>query len=186
MDAPLASSWSIAAQLAYRIATATLQSFDELLVALVNSAYRGEESQKGWTAESHLIKGARTDPASVAELMNEANAVILKYVDKEGVLTGCVYLQKQEDSLYLGMLSVLPDLQGAGIGKQLLAAADAYALQNHCTHVAMTVISIRHELVGWYERHGYLRTGEMKPFHIGDRFGIAQQPLELMVLEKKL
>lgn len=152
----------------------------------MNSAYRGEGSKKGWTTEADLLDGTRTDEANISDLINDPDAVILKYLNEEGEIIACVYLQKQGSRLYLGMLSVLPDIQGAGIGKALLAAAHEHAIKNQCSHIFMTVISVRHELIAWYERHGYKRTGETKPFPVGEKFGIQKQPLELIVLEKKL
>ena len=165
-----------------------------LLVQLVNSAYRGSaDALQGWTNESHLLSGNRIDAAGILELMNEPDAVILKYTDTletltdpAGTLTGCVYLQKRGDRLYLGLLCVAPALQGAGLGKELLTAALGYAGEKQCTAIYMTVISARHELVAWYERHGYQRTGETEPFHAGEKFGIQKQPLELVVLARKL
>jgi len=154
------------------------------LVPLVNGAYRGEEGQTGWTSEGHLITGTRTSAAGIEELLNNPGATILKYTDPTGTLLGCVYLQLQADRLYLGLLSVLPAQQNAGIGKQLLAAADEYARRHHCTHIQITVITARTELVAWYERHGYVRTGELQPFHAGEKFGITKQNIELAVLEK--
>jgi ribosomal protein S18 acetylase RimI-like enzyme len=166
-----------------RISPATSDDIPAL-VSLVNSAYRGEDGQLGWTHESHLISGSRTNPAGIGELLRNPGAVILKYANEAGALLGCVYLQKQDDRLYLGLLSVLPSLQNSGIGKQLLAAADDYARHHHCTHIHITVISARPELIAWYERHGYRRTGEIEPFHAGEKFGIQKQTLELAVLEK--
>jgi GNAT superfamily N-acetyltransferase len=157
-----------------------------LLVRLVNGAYRGTDGMKGWTDESHLLEGARTDAGGILELMNDDHSVILKYIDPEERVAGCVYLQKRGDRLYLGLLSVLPELQGTGLGKELLGAADDHARENHCLHIYITVISARHELVAWYERHGYRRTGETEPFHAGEKFGIQKQPLELIVLVKNL
>jgi ribosomal protein S18 acetylase RimI-like enzyme len=156
------------------------------LVRLVNSAYRGEGGRQGWTNESHLIAGPRINDAGIEELLRNPGAVILKHTGPDGALLGCVYLQKQGDRLYLGLLSVAPDQQNGGIGKKLLVAADEYALRHHCTHIHITVISVRHELVAWYERHGYRRTGELEPFHYGDRFGSQKQPLQLAVLEKRV
>jgi ribosomal protein S18 acetylase RimI-like enzyme len=153
------------------------------LVDLVNLAYRGVE--KGWTSEAHLVSGARTDSANMAGLMEAENSVVLKYDGPDG-LTGCVHLQKQGEKLCLGMLSVMPRRQASGIGKELLSAADHYALNRNCTHIRITVISIRHELVAWYERHGYRRTGEILPFHPDGKFGVQNEPLELIVLEKGL
>jgi ribosomal protein S18 acetylase RimI-like enzyme len=157
------------------------------LVKLVNTAYRGEESRKGWASEAHLLTGnARTDEAALTEQLQTPGAVILKGIDDTGELIACVYLEKQANKLYLGMLSVLPGLQGGGIGKQLLAAATTYAQQQGCTSVIMTVISARDTLIDWYERHGYTRNGQTAPFPTDNRYGVPTQPLEFVVLEKKI
>jgi len=156
------------------------------LVTLVNSAYRGEDGQQGWTSEGHLIAGSRTNAAGIEELLNGPDATLLKYTSPTGTLLGCVYLQREAGKLYLGLLSVLPGQQGAGIGKQLLAAADDFARHHRCTCIQITVITARPELVAWYERHGYRRTGEIQPFHAGEKFGIQKQKLELAVLEKPI
>lgn len=150
------------------------------LVDLVNRAYRGEG---GWTNEAHLIGGPRTGAPDVMELLQETSSVILVASDSEG-LAGCVYLKKEGRSLYLGLLSVAPQRQGGGIGKQLMESAMAYARQQKCAAIRITVISLREELIAWYERQGFRRTGEALPFHAGDRFGTLKQPLELAVLEK--
>jgi ribosomal protein S18 acetylase RimI-like enzyme len=158
------------------------------LVPLVNAAYRGqgEDSPKGWTSESHLISGARTNAAGIAEILQNPDSVILKCIAKNGTLLGCVHLEKQEEKLYLGMLSVWPQAQGEGIGKHLLSAATDYAATSNCKKIHITVISARPELIAWYERHGYQRTGEIQSFHHGEKFGIQKQPLELVVLEKPI
>jgi ribosomal protein S18 acetylase RimI-like enzyme len=152
------------------------------LVPLVNSAYRGEG---GWTNESHLIGGPRTGAADLEELIREQRGVILTVWEK-GELAGCVYLKKEEEKLYLGMLSVWPARQGMGVGKALMAAGMEHAREQGCKVVRITVISVRDELVAWYERQGFRRTGEVLPFHAGDRFGKQKQPLELAVLEREV
>jgi ribosomal protein S18 acetylase RimI-like enzyme len=154
------------------------------LVQLVNSAYRGEASKRGWTTEADLLDGIRTDTDSMQELINKPDAVILKYCSQPGELAGCVYLKKQNRQMYLGMLTVAPQLQAAGIGRQLLKAAEEHAKQQGCHSVVMSVISVRHELIAWYERHGYRKTGQVEPFPSDPRFGIPRQPLEFVVLEK--
>ncbi|SHJ52986.1 Ribosomal protein S18 acetylase RimI [Hymenobacter daecheongensis DSM 21074] len=156
------------------------------LVALVNSAYRGPESEKGWTTEAHLLGGQRTDAAALRDLLAPENATILLGRDAEGALLGSVYLQRLPAALYLGMLSVAPAWQAHGIGKQLLRAAEDYARRHQLPTMRITVISVRHELLAWYERHGYHRTGAVEPFPTDPRFGLARQPLELLVLEKPL
>lgn len=154
---------------------------------LVNSAYRGERSKQGWTTEADLLDGIRTDEASLTEMLLKHDAAILKYVNEAGELHGCVYLEKQGDKMYLGMLTVAPQLQNGGIGKQLLQAAEMYAQKHGATAVVMSVISVRHELIRWYERHGYQQTGATKPFPMQDpRFGMPKQELEFLIMEKPL
>ena len=157
------------------------------LVKLMDSAYRGENSKKGWTSEAHLLLGEkRTDETIVSQLMKTPGAVFLKYLNDQGEINGCVFLQKNEERLYLGMLCVSPDTQANGIGKQLMMQAEEHARQAGCTSIYMSVISVRTELISWYERKGYKKTGETKPFPVDHRFGIPTQPLEFLILEKVL
>jgi ribosomal protein S18 acetylase RimI-like enzyme len=166
------------------IAIATTEDI-AAITALLNSAYRGESSKQGWTTEAHLIAGnVRTNENSVKEVMDKQDSVMLKYTDEGAQLTGCVNLQQHGDKVYLGMLSVAPQLQGAGLGKKLLQAAEEYALQVHGKAVYMTVISVRTELINWYERYGYKDTGERKPFVEDGVSGTHLQPLEFMIMEK--
>jgi len=155
------------------------------LVTLVNSAYRGDSSKRGWTTEADLLDGIRTDEEGIKKMIQQPGSVILKCMI-ENQLVGCVYLQKQEDFLYLGMLTVSPELQASGIGKELLNASEQYAYSQHCNTIIMTVITVRKELIQWYERRGYHQTPERRPFPNDPRFGIPKQPLEFLVMEKKL
>ena len=165
------------------IIIATSKDAPELNI-LVNSAYRGDSSRQGWTTEADLLDGTRTDAAAIEDIINKPGYSIVKYVE-DGKILGCVELHKEEEKLYLGMLTVLPHLQGKGIGKELLKVAEVEAKKQHCISIFMTVISVRKELVDWYVRHGYINTGETKPFAFNDpRFGQPKQQLEFVVLEK--
>ncbi|MBI1781958.1 MAG: GNAT family N-acetyltransferase [Sphingobacteriales bacterium] len=168
------------------ISKATLADIPELNL-LVNSAYRGDSSKKGWTTEADLLGGIRTDDESLASLLNKENSVMLVHRNDEGKIIGCVNLQRNGDKVYLGMLTVNPELQGGGVGKILLKASDDYAKETGCPKLFMTVISIRTELIDWYKRHGYKETGERKPFPMDDpKFGLPKVPLEFIVLEKEV
>ncbi|MBD0377578.1 MAG: GNAT family N-acetyltransferase [Flavisolibacter sp.] len=156
------------------------------LEALINSAYRGESSKRGWTTEADYLDGIRTDQEALSDLIGRKDAVILKATNKNGELMGCVFLQKKGDQLYLGMLTVRPTMQDRGIGKQLLKASEDYAIANGCRSIAMTVISIRSELIAWYERKGYKQTGQKEPFPTDPRFGKPKRRLEFIVMEKVL
>ena len=168
-----------------QIIPATLEDA-KALEALVNSAYRGETSKQGWTTEADLLDGTRVDSGLIAEQINKSNNTILKYVVDDKILA-CVELTQEGETIYLGMLTVSPTLQGKGIGKEMLRAAEVEALKQNCHTIFMTVISARKELIDWYVRHGFANTGKRKPFHFEDpRFGQPKQALEFVVLEKKL
>ncbi len=154
---------------------------------LLNEAYRGETSKHGWTTEAHLIAGdTRTDENNLQEVMQQTGSIFLIYRDGQQKIAGCVNLQQHADKLYLGMFSVSPQLQGIGIGKQLLHAAETYAARLKCIAIYMTVITARTELIAWYQRHGYMDTGKRKAFLEDDLTGKHLQPLEFMELEKSL
>ena len=157
------------------------------IIHLLNSAYRGESSKQGWTTEANLIAGdQRTDEANLLQVMSQPGSVFLKYTNDEQQITGCVNLQQHGDKIYLGMFSVSPLEQGRGIGKHILRAAEEYALHVQCKAIYMSVISVRHELINWYQRHGYFDTGELRPFIEDDLTGKHLQPLEFVILEKSI
>lgn len=168
----------------FSISPATEQDIPAL-DKLVNSAYRGESSKKGWTTEADLIDGLRINENDLRNMLQTPNATILKYEEAEKLL-GCVYLEKKGTDLYLGMLTVSPDVQTGGIGKQLMAVAEQRAAEQQCTAITMTVITIRRELIAWYERRGYQPTGERIPFPNNPNLGVLKQPLEFMVMKKGL
>ena len=118
--------------------------------------------------------------------MQEQGSVVLKYVNEMQEITGCVNLQQHGSKIYLGMFAVNPLLQGGGIGKKLLQASEEYARHIDCKSIYMTVITARTELIDWYKRHGYIDTGERKPFDEDSATGKHLQPLGFMVLEKNI
>lgn len=169
--------------------TQAAENHTEALVKLVNSAYRGESSKKGWTTEADLLDGQRIDVQQMTELLEKENSVVLIAEDDDnGQLLGCVHLEHQQNKCYLGMLTVDPTLQKKGLGNMLLAEAEAFAQFWDCTHLKMTVISLRTELIAWYEKKGFRKTGETLPFPYGDeRFGLPKVPdLQFVVMEKRI
>jgi ribosomal protein S18 acetylase RimI-like enzyme len=166
------------------ITIATITDIDAIK-NLLNSAYRGEASKKGWTTEADLIAGdTRTNDTNLQQIMEQPGSVFLKYTNQQQQLLACVNLQQHGNKIYLGMFSVSPQLQGGGIGKQMLQAADEYAKYLHCISIYMSVVSVRKELIDWYQRHGYADTGERKPFEEDAISGKHLQQLEFMILEK--
>jgi ribosomal protein S18 acetylase RimI-like enzyme len=156
------------------------------LAALINRAYRGEASRQGWTTEDHLLDGPRISEAALLDMVGTPQTTLLTYRSASGSLAGCVYLHQKGTQLYLGTLAVAPEAQAQGVGRQLLAAADAYAHQHGCTTLKITVLSARPELLAWYERHGYVRNGKSEAFPDTTAFGTPRQPLTLLELIKSL
>ena len=160
----------------------------DALVALVTSAYRGDSSRAGWTTEADLLDGNRIDPEVLrTDLERPRSRVLLAEAD--GGLQACAHVADEDGAGYFGMFAVRPGLQGGGLGKQLLAECERIARDEWQLPVMrMTVIDVRAELIAFYERRGYRRTGEFKPFPYGDtRFGQPKRDdLRFEVLEKPL
>jgi GNAT superfamily N-acetyltransferase len=155
------------------------------IAALVESAYRGDESRRGWTTEAELFPDSRTNVQEIAGLLADPDArFVLAHDGAE--LVGCAMIRNEQGTGYFGMFAVKPKLQGAGLGKQLLTFAEEQArtLWN-CREMAMTVVSIRAELIAFYERRGYRQTAT-KPFPFDKEPGARRKDFHFLVLTKPL
>ena len=170
--------------LTFRAAT---QADIPAVVGLVTSAYRGDASRVGWTTEADMLDGQRIDPAVLAADIGRTRSIVL-LAERDGALLACAHVAEEEGAGYFGMFCVRPDLQGGGVGKAVLAEAERIARGWQLPSLRMTVIDIRDELIAFYERRGYARTGIHKPFPYGDeRYGIPlRADLRFEVLEKVL
>jgi len=157
------------------------------IVSLVNAAYRGESGKQGWTTEADLLDGQRTDAEEVTSLIAAGGSMIL-LAELDVELVASVHLERRGEGAYMGMLAVSPVWQNRGIGKAMMAAAERLAvLEFGARQMLMTVITLRHELIEFYGRCGYVRTGRVRPFPASEKFGIQKVPgLLLEYLEKPL
>ncbi|GIU67988.1 GNAT family N-acetyltransferase [Candidatus Phycosocius spiralis] len=140
----------------------------EDIVGLLQRAYRGEESRQGWTSEADLIDGDRSTPEEITALMHDPEQILLVANSVSQGLMGCVAIKRLDRTqdftsmtkCLFGKFAVEPKAQGSGIGKKLLAAAEAAARTNFRAHkMQMTVVEQRHELIEFYKRRGYCATG---------------------------
>lgn len=158
----------------------------EAICALVNSAYRGDTSRAGWTTEADLLTGVRVGPEEVAALIEDPNSLILLATQHQQIV-GSVNLARTDDGAYLGMFAVQPTLQGGGIGKQFMQQAEQLVQQRWgVNRLWMTVITTRTELIAYYERRGYQRTGKLVPFpdEVGDEFRLVKD-IHMLEMEKR-
>jgi GNAT superfamily N-acetyltransferase len=157
---------------------------------LVNSAFRGESSRRGWTTEADLLDDQRTNPETLRAVIASPNDAILLFFQKLGnqpELIGCLALTMKRDTALLGMLTVRPDLQARGLGRNFLEIAENWVCESWgLGKIEMTVIHKRPELLAWYERRGYLPTGRREPFQPATNPGAFNPELEFLVLEKNL
>ena len=160
----------------------------DALVALVTSAYRGDASRVGWTTEADFLDGNRIDREVLVEDIRREHSRVL-VAERDGTMIACAHVCEDGGAGYFGMFSVDPGLQGGGVGKAVLAEAERIVRDEWgLPTMRMTVIDIRDELMAFYERRGYVRTGAKKPFPYGDaRFGIPlREDLRFEVMEKAL
>ena len=198
--------------MAYLIQPAKIEDA-EAISALVNSAYRGDSSRAGWTTEADYIGGQRTNPEIIKRdfftpdgrtmlvlreggLESESRGVradpsadLVVKPNTANEILACVSLEwLSESTAYLGMLTVKPTLQAKGVGRALLEASENYVKSKGYRSIELSVVHLRDTLIAWYERRGYVRKGETKPFPYGNpEFGMpAVEGLHFVVFKKDL
>lgn len=146
---------------------------------LLEAAYRGDSARRGWNHEADILDDERITPEELAALLADPQVTMLVARAGEALVGSVAVTRKDAELAYLGMLCVEPGLQSAGLGRRLLDAAEEHARRSGVTAVEMTVIDSREALIAWYERRGYRRTGETRPFPV-----LRDPPITFVVLEK--
>lgn len=140
------------------------------LSELINSAYRGESSRQGWTTEADILDGVRTTTADIAKIVQSTSQFILMGELNQEIVA-CVQCQQQtlsgHPTVHFSMVAVKPTLQNKGHGKDILQAAEAMTKREwRAVGFYMSVISMREDVIAFYERLGYERTGEYIDFPV--------------------
>jgi predicted N-acetyltransferase YhbS len=114
------------------------------LTRLINAAF---------VVEQVVFDGDRVDDLGVQAYMSGGTFLV---AEDSGEAVGCVYIETRGERTYLGLLSVQPVRQGAGLGRRLVAAAEKHACESGSRGMDLRVISARGEhLLPFYERLGY-------------------------------
>jgi ribosomal protein S18 acetylase RimI-like enzyme len=158
----------------------------EAITNLVNRAYRPEVGASGWTHESDLVSGKRATVNQVAEIVAKPDSIVLVGF-KDSEIGACVHVEKDSNNSHIGMLAVNPTLQGAGVGKQMLAYAEWYASEYYGSEkYIMFVVSSRNELIAFYLRRGYQQTGCVMDYPLSAGAGTPKHAdLKIETLEKR-
>jgi GNAT superfamily N-acetyltransferase len=156
----------------------------EAIADLVNQAYRPAPGQAGWTHEAALVDGPRIATAQLRTLLQDPAHHVL--VMRQGpLLLACVQVSRAADAVWIGMLATAPQQQTRGLGKQMLAAAEALAIQQHgATVLQMAVLSSRPELLAFYQRRGYALTGAVSDYPLDAGVGTPLRDLQVLELRK--
>lgn len=157
------------------------------IASLVNTAYRGESSKQGWTTEAYILDGLRTSTHEIQQLIEAENSKIIVCTQGSDLI-GSIHLHRSHGSVHIGMFVVKPDLQNLSVGKQLLANAESFAKKAWQAYkFVMLVITVRHELIAFYERRGYIRTGVLQEFPVKPELWMPKiEGLKLERLEKSV
>ena len=152
------------------IRMATETDFNQVL-RLINSAF---------TVERFFKDEDRMDVPKLQDLFKKGSFLV---IEEDGHLDACVYVERNANRAYLGLLSVDPARQKKGLGRRLTAAAEEFARETGARFMDLRVVNLRTELPGIYEKLGYRITGT-EPFPI-DQMPITQ-PCHFVRMTKEL
>jgi ribosomal protein S18 acetylase RimI-like enzyme len=169
-------------ELTFRVA---LEQDAEAIARIVNAAYRPQEGAGGWTHEAHLVRGDRTTPRQVRELIRGSSVIVGQSAQ---TIICSAHIALDHGAANIGMLAVNPSLQGTGVGKVVLDHAERYAAEVlGATEIVLFVLRDRPELIAFYVRRGYEQTGEFQPYPTGLGGGApVSNGLELEILRKRV
>jgi ribosomal protein S18 acetylase RimI-like enzyme len=150
--------------------------------ALIESGYRGDSARQGWTNEADLLEGDRTSVEEVAAMIAAPEKRVI-LAERDGALVGTVTITDLGGGkAYMGLLCVSPTLQAGGLGRSLVSEVEALAAREFgADRMELIVVDVREELIAWYERRGYVRTGELRPFPLP-----MDVPYKMVVLERPI
>jgi ribosomal protein S18 acetylase RimI-like enzyme len=153
----------------------------DALIQLMNTAYR---SNVGWTHEQHIVAGERINQLQIQHMLESQNIQLYVLVHHQQLIA-CIGLTFMHNEVEIGSFAVAPNLQNSGYGKVLLEYAEQMIRQHSkIKTLSMSVLSVRHELIAYYERRGYVKTGRHFDYPINANVGIPLCELNLIELQK--
>ena len=134
--------------LVLRAATATDAAAIAATIAASFEQYRGRlEPESGAFRE--------TAESIAAELARESGAIV---AERNGRMVACVMVKLEEDDLYFGRLSVVPEARGEGISRRLVEAVEDEARRRELAGVRLGVRIVLVENQKLFSSMGYVET----------------------------
>ena len=169
------------------------------LVKMINSAYR-DPHQNSWTNESELVDGDRIDHAQLEALIHQHSQTSLYdhtsydslllvaeiHHQMKDEMIGCIAINSQQQDVEIGTFCIAPQWQNLGYGAQVLNAAETYAIKMkpNLRKMVMWVLDARSELIDFYSRRGYVKTGIVEEYPFDLNVGTPLRAVKLLQLVK--
>lgn len=157
------------------------------LVELINLAYRAQ-SERSWTTEKAFVDGTRITNEQLNGDLSRSNFKLFVGENEQGLLVACIGLSLDHNSVEIGTFAIDSSVQNSGFGKEILAYAEQYIVQNHpsVSYFLMYVLDVRSELIAYYQRRGYQITGHTEPYPVNANVGQPLVPIQLIEMKKKI
>ncbi|USP41935.1 GNAT family N-acetyltransferase [Acinetobacter sp. XS-4] len=157
------------------------------LIDLINKSYR-EQQGRSWTTELEWVKGQRITEHQLEEQLQFANSILLVAEANSSKIVACIGLTFENNQVEVGTFCTDPHVQNMRIGRSVLEYAEQYALKEdpHLVNAVMYVLDVRSELIAYYERRGYVKTGNEQPYPVEANVGVPMVPIKLIEMKKDL
>jgi ribosomal protein S18 acetylase RimI-like enzyme len=103
-----------------------------------------------------FLEGTRTDEVRLSAMMESGTFMV---AEDDGKIGASIYVETRGSRGYIGMLAVDPALQGKGLGRAMIQAAEDYCRVAGCVAMDLVVLSLRPDLPPRYRKLGYAETG---------------------------
>lgn len=157
------------------------------LVKLINQSYR-EQQGRSWTTEVEFVKGQRISHEQLEQQLELSNSLLIVAETDSSKIVACIGLNFQDNNVEIGTFCTDPHIQNMKVGRCVLEYAEQFALQKapELDSAVMYVLDVRSELIAYYERRGYVKTGNEEPYPIDADVGMPLIPIKLIEMKKDL
>ena len=159
-----------------------------VIVDLLNVAYRQEEG-RSWTSESKIVTGDRVNDQQLEDSLRQTHFELF-VAELDQNIVACIGLTFSESDVEVGTFAIAPHYQNQGLGRQVLDFAENHVHKSiqykKLKYFVMWVLSVRYELIAYYERRGYVQTGVVGDYPLDANVGTPIVDLYLVEMKKMI